>query len=70
MSYVDFKAIKEAVSIEDAANLLNFTLKRRNTAINSGAVVRPASQTTNAYWLLRRLADCSIASMRKLAAIA
>ena len=36
MPYVDFKAIKEAVSIEDAANLLNLSLKKSGNQLRSG----------------------------------
>ena len=35
MPYVDFKAIKAAVSIEDAANLLKLTLKKSGTQFRS-----------------------------------
>jgi DNA primase len=36
MPYVDFKAIKAAVSIEDAANLLNLTLKKNSNQLRGG----------------------------------
>ena len=36
MPYVDFKAIKEAVSIEDAANFLNLSLKKSGNQLRSG----------------------------------
>ena len=35
MPYVDFKAIKEAVSIEDAANLLNLSLKKSGNQLRT-----------------------------------
>jgi DNA primase len=34
--FIDFKAIKAAVSIEDAANLLNLTLKKSGNQLRSG----------------------------------
>jgi hypothetical protein len=66
MPYVDFKAIKAAVSIDDTANLLNLPLK---TATNCAAIVPHAAMKTNASSLSRRLADSFIASMRKSAEI-
>ena len=35
MPYVDFKAIKAAVSIEDATNLLKLTLKKSGNQLRS-----------------------------------
>jgi hypothetical protein len=45
MPYVDFKAIKAAVSIEDAANLLKLPLKK--AATNCAAIVPHAAMKTN-----------------------
>src|SRR3981189_3948027 len=36
MPYVDFKAIKAAVSIEDAANLLTLSLKKSGNQLRGG----------------------------------
>jgi hypothetical protein len=65
--FLDLRAIRAAVSIEDAAHLLKLPLKK--AAINCAATVRHAAMKTNASSLSRGLADSFIASMRKSAVI-
>jgi hypothetical protein len=64
MPYVDFKAIKTAVSIGDAATMLKLSLKKSGN--HCVAIVPPAETKTNVSSLSRRLADSFSASMLKV----